>query len=507
MRIVYLLLILCFISSPVSAFWMSGGGSGGGGTPAGEDTQIQFNDNGAFAGHEGLSYNPTTAKLTVGYISAGEGYTGDLQNNGGGDWVKSRQLTVTALADALPAGYSVKVILTDATANSVFAGGQNAVRIATNIATAATTLDGAIDDVQTIITLTNTAALPDVGMVIVENERIGYSSKNTTQLLGCVRGSGGTTPAAHATGLAVTTVQELERHIETFTSTNVTIWFKLRRNILANENSMDYKLYYGNASAGAAPSNGKNVFDFFDDFSTDTSANYVFSGDIGTKVYDGVGHTLQQTTTSALQYNLVHNTYLVPNMYVYQAEVMLNNDAQNRNHGGLLSNWLTTDNIGYRATHLDNIFEIGEWSGGSAYDDAMTNVTDNGMYADGNWLTERIYRNSTTGLFRFWATNGALTTTVDNTDTSYIAGGIGLHSYGCQGNYRNLRVRLWVDTDTVDIDGNFAVADAEQVSGAIIGGIRTLGTPIYADNDTAIANGLIVGDNYRTPTGVKMEVY
>ena len=68
---------------------------------------------------------------------------------------------------------------------------------------------------------------------------------------------------------------------------------------------------------------------------------------------------------------------------------------------------------------------------------------------------------------------------------------------------------MWVAADTVAIDGNFATVGAEQVSGAIIGGIRTLGTPIYADNDTAIANGLIVGDNYRTSTGVgvKMEVY
>ena len=66
---------------------------------------------------------------------------------------------------------------------------------------------------------------------------------------------------------------------------------------------------------------------------------------------------------------------------------------------------------------------------------------------------------------------------------------------------------MWVAADTVAIDGNFAAVGAEQVSGAIIGDIRTLGTPIYADNDTAIANGLIVGDNYRTSTGVKMEVY
>ena len=42
-------------------------GTGGGGTtpPAGSDTQIQFNDGGAFGGDAGLTYNKTTDELTV----------------------------------------------------------------------------------------------------------------------------------------------------------------------------------------------------------------------------------------------------------------------------------------------------------------------------------------------------------------------------------------------------------------------------------------------------------
>lgn len=41
-------------------------GAGGGGTPGGSDTQVQFNDGGAFGGDAGLTYNKTTDALTLG---------------------------------------------------------------------------------------------------------------------------------------------------------------------------------------------------------------------------------------------------------------------------------------------------------------------------------------------------------------------------------------------------------------------------------------------------------
>ena len=39
------------------------------------------------------------------------------------------------------------------------------------------------------------------------------------------------------------------------------------------------------------------------------------------------------------------------------------------------------------------------------------------------------------------------------------------------------------------------------------GKINTQGTPVFSDNASALSGGLVVGDNYRTATGVKMEVY
>ena len=45
-------------------------GSGGGGTPGGSNTQVQFNDSGAFGGDAGLTYNKTTNRLSVSEVNS-----------------------------------------------------------------------------------------------------------------------------------------------------------------------------------------------------------------------------------------------------------------------------------------------------------------------------------------------------------------------------------------------------------------------------------------------------
>ena len=64
-------------------------GSGGSGTPGGSDTQLQFNDGGAFGGDSGLVFNKTTNKLTTG---------GDVELNDGGSFTTTVQ-TVTPTAN------------------------------------------------------------------------------------------------------------------------------------------------------------------------------------------------------------------------------------------------------------------------------------------------------------------------------------------------------------------------------------------------------------------------
>ena len=67
----------------------TGAGGGGGGTPGGADTQVQFNDGGAFGGDAGLVYDKTTDKLTVG---------GDIDLDDGGTFSTTLQ-TVTPTAN------------------------------------------------------------------------------------------------------------------------------------------------------------------------------------------------------------------------------------------------------------------------------------------------------------------------------------------------------------------------------------------------------------------------
>ena len=65
-----------------------GGGGGGSGTPGGSDTQVQFNDAGAFAGDADLTWNSTTNVL---------GVTGDVNLSDGGTYTTTLQ-TITPTA-------------------------------------------------------------------------------------------------------------------------------------------------------------------------------------------------------------------------------------------------------------------------------------------------------------------------------------------------------------------------------------------------------------------------
>lgn len=65
-----------------------------------------------------------------------------------------------------------------------------------------TTLNGAISDSATTITVVSTTLFPSTGLVSIENEVISYTGKTGTTFTGCTRGFDGTTAVAHADGLA-----------------------------------------------------------------------------------------------------------------------------------------------------------------------------------------------------------------------------------------------------------------------------------------------------------------
>ena len=71
--------------------------------------------------------------------------------------------------------------------------------------TAETTLNGAISDIDTTITVVDATQFPSSGRVLIEDELLTYTSRNNTQLLGVVRGTHNTSAILHLDGASVTT--------------------------------------------------------------------------------------------------------------------------------------------------------------------------------------------------------------------------------------------------------------------------------------------------------------
>lgn len=61
-----------------------------------------------------------------------------------------------------------------------------------------TSLNGAINNSVTTVTVASTTGFPTAGFISIENEIIAYTGTNATQFTGCTRGADGTTAASHA---------------------------------------------------------------------------------------------------------------------------------------------------------------------------------------------------------------------------------------------------------------------------------------------------------------------
>ena len=68
---------------------------------------------------------------------------------------------------------------------------------------ATTTLNGAINNSVTTITLTDATSFSTSGSIRIEDEIITYTGKSSNDLTGCTRGTNGTTAASHADSIAV----------------------------------------------------------------------------------------------------------------------------------------------------------------------------------------------------------------------------------------------------------------------------------------------------------------
>lgn len=67
-----------------------------------------------------------------------------------------------------------------------------------------TTLNGALTNNATTITVTSTTNFDTTGTLLIDSERIPYTGKTSTTFTGCTRGGEGSTAATHSTGATVT---------------------------------------------------------------------------------------------------------------------------------------------------------------------------------------------------------------------------------------------------------------------------------------------------------------
>ena len=141
------------------------------------------------------------------------GYTGDLQNNGGGSWGKSRIIKISTGADALSIGYTHKIFFN-----------------ATTIPTASTIFNSPCQSNG-------------------NDFRIEYWNGGAWI--------------------------EIDRDIVTFSATTIDVRFRLQAAIGANTNSgTTYRMVYNNPVSGVGLNNRDNIYLFWDDFNTGTLAKW-----------------------------------------------------------------------------------------------------------------------------------------------------------------------------------------------------------------------------------------
>jgi hypothetical protein len=127
---------------------------------------------------------------------------------------------------------------------------------------------------------------------------------------------------------------DLDRYLESFSSSDITVWFRIQEAGGWGGGASDYYLYYGNSSPAAVKEDKSNVYDLWEDF--DDITNWTKWRD------DGGESNVSATVTSsvvtinsggALLGGLKHNTYTPGNTYGFVARVRSRAVSATDDHG------------------------------------------------------------------------------------------------------------------------------------------------------------------------------
>lgn len=201
-------------------------------------------------------------------------------------------------------------------------------------------------------------------------------------------------------------------------------------------------MHYGNSLAVSA-SNPQAVYEYYDDFSTDTSVNYTVVS-AGTKAYDATNKCLKQTDQGTAGHWIVCNNDILPSAYIFECRWKNYNDSANRNHGGVLADFSTSALTGYRLAHIDSTFVTSRYTTGA--ETSIGSVSSAGVYADDRWITAKVYRDRSTGYCKFQNEYNGTIISTEFTNTTHTTGHIGIFSYGCQTWIDDISVRKYIAT-------------------------------------------------------------
>ena len=223
---------------------------GGGGTPGGSDTQVQFNDNGAFGGDADLTWNKTTNVLGVG---------GDIDLDDGGTYTTTLQ-TITPTANRT-------ISLPDSTGTVALVAGSSG-QLVYNNAGAQAGAPGSVVGATGDITLTLNGAASTPPLDITGTWFTGGTATTTKpQVLIEPAGTTSTAWSTSGTGLGV----------------NAASGFAGNLLDLQLNGSTRFVV----TSAGKLGSNG-SFYDGFIDFATDTGRVLIGRNDVGSVLAIGL---------------------------------------------------------------------------------------------------------------------------------------------------------------------------------------------------------------------------
>jgi hypothetical protein len=232
-----------------------------------------------------------------------------------------------------------------------------------------------------------------------------------------------------------------------------TVWIEVP-SIAAHPDDTTIYMYYGNAGASAV-SSGANTFVFFDDFSSNTIANYTTSG--GTwSISGGVLNVLYNAGGNAI---CAPTTQSPPSKYVVEAKIDITNV-----YG--IDAWMGV--LGFQSTvaHTDDgyVMQIGQL--GSAAKVGIEKFSQAHLATTAiTWSAGTYYHvegRYASGNLRSWFER---TTAATSADATYTSGYYGLRTYLASGNFDDYRVRAYTTNEPTW--SSFGAEELQSISDAI----------------------------------------